>query len=78
MYQCYFIDSITHLQCKQQQDDYWCSDLHRLSWQQENYQDKRNKSERQLPIKEIQIRLHQLQLKKKEERFNKQQLLLET
>lgn len=56
IYQCYFVDK-NGVQCQNRQQDCWCSDEHRIAWQESNYLDKRQRGEHRLSIQEMRKRL---------------------
>lgn len=59
-YQCYFVDE-NGVQCSKRQQEHWCSDAHRIAWQEQNYGEKSKKQEeRKFTIPEMQERLRKM------------------
>ena len=69
IYQCYYQSDVDdpETRCTERQAACWCSDAHRIKWQESNYIDVRIRGEHKLSIKEIQSRLHGMGGRKQQE-----------
>ena len=51
-YQCYYTEN--GKRCPSEQEDYWCSKIHRLDWQQDAYGIKTREDKKRLTVEEMQ------------------------
>lgn len=57
LYQCYY--QLDGKQCQARQEEMWCSEKHRIAWQEENYRDK-PKEKRRLTMREMREKINQM------------------
>jgi len=63
LYQCYFEENGTR--CSNKQVEMWCSDKHRIAWQEANYKGKRPHEGRRPSVQEMREKLSKMAIEAK-------------